>query len=65
MTLNNTSTHFRVEDDHGVFGNYRLKAEAVSACQYLELNDTNPRFFKVTETQEDWNISYREKDEVS
>ena len=58
MTLNNTSTHFRVEDDHGVFGNYRLKAEAVSACQYLELNDTNPRMIKVSETVEDWTLGY-------
>ena len=58
MTLNNTSTYFRVEDDHGVYGNYRLKADAVSACQYLDQNDTNPRMIKVSETKEDWTISY-------
>lgn len=49
---------YQVVDDHGIFGSYEWRADAVSACRMLRDNGTNPKLLSVQTTEEDWTLTY-------
>lgn len=44
---------YQVVDDHGIFGSYHSRADAVSACRILQDNGTNPKVFSTLDREDE------------